>query len=173
MSTIVNAGMFTLLSVSTFKERLEEAARDKGVDVAKARADIQRLTGMSRSNMTHWWKGRAIEPKAGGIAAAAQYFGVNALWLAKNEGPKRDGAAADGGAWKMPAKFNALDPGEIEGILSMYLEMDSDVRGTWRRQGRDLLELMGEATSENPFGKGKRKPRKVAAKTARKRRSSS
>jgi len=160
--------MFTLLNVSTLKERLEEAAKDKGVDIPTARADLARLTGQTRSNMTHWWTGRAKEPTGGAAAIAADYFNVNALWLAKGEGEKRPSVAK--GKKKMPT-IDGLDEGEIAGLLSMYSEMDPEVRGTWRRQGRDLLELMGPASQKNPFGKGKgKKTTRTAKAPARKRR---
>lgn len=163
LSTPVNEWVFTLLSVSTLRERLEEAAKDKGVTVQQARADLARLTGQTRSNMTHWWTGRAKEPKGGAAAIAADYFNVNALWLAKGEGEKRPSAA--NGKKKMPTGIEGLDEAEIAALLSMYVEMDPEVRGTWRRQGRDLLELMGPASPKNPWGKGKAKP-KAVTKTA-------
>jgi transcriptional regulator with XRE-family HTH domain len=156
LSTPVNGPLFTLLSVTTLKERLEEAAKDKGVTVPQARADLMRLLGMTRSNMTHWWTGRAKEPKGGAAAVAADYFGVNPLWLAKGLGEKRP--AADQEKKKM-TKWQGLDEGEIEGLISMYFAMEPDVRGTWRRQGRDLLELMGIASPKNPWGKAKAKKR--------------
>lgn len=155
LSTPVNDRLFTLLSVSTLKKRLEEAAKDKGVTIAQARADLMRLTGQTRSNMTHWWTGRAKQPTGGAAAIAADYFDVNALWLAKGEGEKRPSQAK--GQKKMPTGIKGLDEGEIAGLLSMYSEMDPEVRGTWRRQGRDLLELMGTASPKNPWGKGKAK----------------
>lgn len=155
MSTTVNAGMFTLLSVSTFKERLEEAARDKGVTVTQARADLAKLLGGTRSNMTHWWTGRTKEPKGGAVAVAANYFGVSPLWLAREQGEKRPGEAK--GNASVPRRFEGLNEGEIEGILSMYFEMEPETRDVARRQWSDLLELTGKPSPKNPFGKGKKK----------------
>lgn len=158
MSTTVNGRLFTLLSVSTFKERLEEAARDKGVSIAKARADLKMLLGGTRSNQTHWWTGRTKEPRGGAIAVAANYFGVNPLWLAKEQGEKRPGDAKGNG--KVSAKFHGLSEGEIEGILSMYFEMGPETRDVARRQWSDLLELTGKPSKKNPWGRGKAKPKK-------------
>jgi hypothetical protein len=153
MSTPVNVAMFTILNMSTFKDRLEEAARDKGVSIPQARADLKKLLGGTRSNQTHWWTGRAKEPKGGAAAIAADYFNVNALWLAKGVGDKASRRVKEGK--KLAAKFDNLDEGEIETVLSMYFEMAPEARAVGRRQWSDLLELTGKPSRKNPFGRGK------------------
>lgn len=163
--------MLSLVNMGTFKDRLEEACVARRISPDVARAEIQRRTGLTRSNMSHWWSGRTKVPQVKAAVLAADYLGVNPLWLAYEIG-QRDAAPAinePGSGWKMPEKYARLDPGEIEGLLSIYMEMDAEVRGTWRRQGRDLLELMGRPSPDNPFGKGKRKPPSRSAKRARRR----
>lgn len=160
-STAVTDKMLRLVNMGTLKERLEEACAARRVSTADARAEIQKLTGMTRSNMSHWWNGRTKVPQVKAAVIAANYLKVNPLWLAYEIGQRDAGPPSNdhGSGWKMPEKYARLDAGEIEGLLSIYMEMDPDVRGTWRRQGRDLLELMGQPTPDNPFGKGKRPPR--------------
>lgn len=151
--------MFTLLNMSTLKERIEEAAKDKGVSLQQARADLIKLLGMSRSNMTHWFGGRAKEPKGAAAVKAADYFGVNVLWFAQGEGLKRH----NGKEQKVPAK-PPLSPEAIE-VAQSYDVMDSHVQEVVRRHMRDMNEALGSPSPTNPFGKGKRQPpRKAAAK---------
>lgn len=140
---------------STLKARLEEAVKVKGVTVRQARADLMRLTGMTRSNMTHWFTGRTETPTADAAYVAAEYFGVEPRWLAAGIGLPREGKKTKG------RRTMAIPPGTIQEELSkfigLYQEMDQDARDTWMKQGAALLELLGKPSRINPYGKGRGK----------------
>lgn len=80
--------------VDTLQWRLREAARARGVTETEARTQIQKLTGVSRATMTHWWRGPAIAPRGGKIVEAARYLGVNPIWLAEGTGSMRSRESA-------------------------------------------------------------------------------
>lgn len=50
--------------------------------------DLARRCGVSRPTVTHWCSGRTKSADPVQIFAIADYFGVNARWLATGEGPK-------------------------------------------------------------------------------------
>lgn len=72
--------------MNTFSERIAYAAQQAG----KSRAELARHLGMSKTNMSYWWTGRAKNPTASAVAAAAQYLGVTVDWLARGSGPMRE-----------------------------------------------------------------------------------
>ncbi len=159
-STPVNAHLFTLLSVmGTFKNRLDEAVADNKLTTAQARAALAKL-GMTRSNLTHWFGGRAKEPKGPALATAADFLNVNAVWLAKGTGPKRPGKEAK----KVPAKLLQLSQDAVE-LAAAYDSMEPHVQAMIRRHMADVNEALGSPGPGNPFGKGKRpRARKAAGK---------
>lgn len=153
VSTTVNVKVLTLLNMSTFRERITEAAREKGV----SQSALAKHLGMSRGNMSHWFGGRAIDPGAAAVSAAADFLGVSALWLSDEKGPKRPGQT---GAKKVD-KLTAEET-DLEGLAAIYKAMPPEVQKLWRRQGRDLLEALGSPSKENPYGKslGQKRPKK-------------
>jgi transcriptional regulator with XRE-family HTH domain len=156
VSTPVSVGMYTLLNMTTFQERIDEAARDRGL----TKAALAKMLDMTRSNMTHWFGGRAVNPKADAVARAADILGVNALWLSSGKGPKHP-TDREGKAVK-PMK---IQPDSDAGaILRMYHSMPEHIRPMARRQWRDLIEAYGEPSEANPFGKGKKSAKKSAKK---------
>jgi len=136
--------------LSTLQDRLEEARREKGVSVAEARAAIQRLTGLSRATMTHWWNGKAKEPRGGAAVRAAEYLGVNPLWLAQGRGPKRTNGK---GERTMPVPKDVhLDEEEIATCLRLAAQMTDRARAIWFIQGQGLVELTRRPSRANPYG---------------------
>lgn len=121
-----------------------------------SQAKLARELGMTRGNMSHWFSGRATAPGADFVIRAAQLLGVNERWLANGEGPKWPG--------QQGGKVNKVteEKQDEENLLDMYRTMDPAIKKMWRRQGRDLLEALGEPSAENPFGKAlkKLKPKK-------------
>jgi transcriptional regulator with XRE-family HTH domain len=158
MSTPVNGEVFTLLNMGTFKDRLAEAVADAKMTTAEARAALAKL-GMTRSNLTHWFGGRAKEPKGPALTTAAELLGVNAVWLAKGEGEKRPTKENK----KMSVKLMQLSQEAVDFAI-MYDAMDPDVRELVRRHARDINEALGKPSVTNPFGKGKRRRGKSASK---------
>lgn len=146
--------MYTLLNMTTFQERIDEAARDKGL----TRSALAKLLDMTRSNMTHWFGGRAVNPKADAVARAAEILGVNSLWLSSGKGPKHP-TDKEGKAVK-PMKVKP--DSDAGAILRMYDAMPDHIRPMARRQWRDLIEAYGPKSDANPFGKGEAgsKPKK-------------
>lgn len=153
MSTLVNAPVFSILNMSTFKERLDEAVADAKLGKAEVRRELQKRLKMTRSNLSHWFSGRAKEPKGAAIAGAADYLGVSALWLAKGEGPKR----TDGKEGSNKLNRPRLSEDAME-VAAMYDTMDRHVRELVRKHMRDVNEALGAPSAANPFGKGRRKP---------------
>ena len=101
---------------TALKDRLIEAVKRKGVSVTQARADLQRLTGMSRSNMTHWFTGRTSSPSTAAAVIAADYFEVDLLWLTLGKGSPRPGKEAT----KIGAQTMALPRGwKRENVLRL------------------------------------------------------
>jgi transcriptional regulator with XRE-family HTH domain len=132
--------------MTTFRERIDEAARDKGL----TRSALAKLLDMSRSNMTHWFGGRATNPKADAVARAADILGVNPLWLSSGKGPKhpidREG--------KTVKPMKVKPDSDAGAILRMYDSMPAHIQPLARRQWRDLLEAYAPKSDANPFGKG-------------------
>lgn len=151
LSTPVNVEVITLLNMAAFKDRLEVAAREKGV----SRSQLAKEVGMTRSNMTHWFGGRAKDPGGDALTRAAEFLGVNALWLSTGKGPKRP---ANGEQAVKPLKVKP--DSDHARILMMYDTMPEHLQAIARRQWRDLIEAAAPPSDGNPFGKGKRKPPK-------------
>ncbi len=152
MSTPVSGVLYTLLNMTTFQERIEEAASDKGL----TRSALAKLLDMTRSNMTHWFGGRAVNPKADAVARAASILGVNPLWLSSGKGPKHPTDEKG-----KPVKPIKVKPDTDAGaILRMYDSMPEHIRPIARRQWRDLLEAYGPKGDDNPFGKGQKRAAK-------------
>jgi transcriptional regulator with XRE-family HTH domain len=147
--------MFTLLSMTTFKERLDEAVADKKMTTAEARAAFKQL-GMGRSNLTHWFGGRATRPQAATLAPVADFLGVNAVWLASGTGPKR----AKGDNKKMSAKLLQLSTDAVD-VAIAYDGMEPHVQDLIRQHMTAVNEALGAPSNKNPFGKGRR-PKKAA-----------
>jgi transcriptional regulator with XRE-family HTH domain len=160
LSTPASGHVLTLLNMPTlFKDRLEEALREKGC----TKAELARAIGLTRANMTHWFNGRAIKPGAVPVNRAAEFLGVSSLWLSDDKGPKRPGSQKEG------AKVQEEEPDEdYEAFRNMYQDMPENLRALWRRQGRDLMEAAGPPGKTNPFGKGKKGPSEPAAKKPKK-----
>lgn len=114
---------------STLQTRLEEARRDKGVPIAEARRDLQRITGFTRAAMTYWWRGPAQSMRGEALLLTADYFGVNPRWLANGEGPKAPGANGPG----------ALTGADIASVLQAAQAMDKPTRELWIRIGKVLV----------------------------------
>ncbi|QNK67185.1 helix-turn-helix domain-containing protein [Variovorax sp. PAMC26660] len=70
---------------SNFTERFKALTDelDRGWKV-----DLARRCGVSRPTVTHWRSGRTHSADPVQLFAIADYFGVNARWLATGEGPK-------------------------------------------------------------------------------------
>lgn len=160
-STPVNGELFTLLSMTTFKERLDEAVADKNLTTAEARAAFKEL-GMGRSNLTHWFKGRATRPQAATLAPVADFLGVNAVWLASGKGPKR----AEGENKKMSARLLQLSNEAVE-LAIAYDDMEPHVQDLIRQHATAVNEALGAPSKKNPFGKGKRPANKAPTKRKR------
>ena len=160
MTTNDTVNMFT-----TLLKRLEEARADKGVSVAEARAAIRKMTGLSNATMTHWWNGAAKEPRGAATVRAAEYLGVNPLWLARGLGPKRP--ANGKGEKTMPVPKDVhLDEEEIATCLRLAAQMTDRARAIWFIQGQGLVELTRRPSRANPYGmpaKGKAKGATAAA----------
>lgn len=161
-STPVNPQLFTLLSMGTFKDRLAEAVADKKLTTSEARAALAKL-GMTRSNLTHWFGGRATNPSAALLASAAEFLGVNAVWLASGIGEKRPTK----GNKKMSAKLLQLSQEAVE-LAAAYDSMEPHVQAMIRRHMADVNEALGSPGPQNPFGKGKRRATKKPTSTKRK-----
>lgn len=152
--------MFTLLNMGSFKDRLVEAVADAKMTTAEARAALAKL-GMTRSNLTHWFGGRAINPSAAQLAPAAQLLGVNAVWLARGEGLKRPTKGDNKNMKLMQLSQDAVD------VALAYDAMEPHVQELIRRHMRDVNEALGSPSAGNPFGKGPRHGKK-SVKTKRK-----
>lgn len=154
--------MITLLNMSTFNDRLKEVVAEKGITEKEARAELKRR-GMSRSNLSHWFGGRTVEPTVATAAPAADFFGVDVLWFVKGEGSKRPNKEQK----NVPIKLLQLSEEAVE-FAVMYESMEPHVRDLVRKHARDVNEALGSASTTNPFGKGKRPAAKVNKKAAKK-----
>lgn len=135
--------MFTVLDVGTFRDRLMECVREKGVQQKEARAELMRVTGLGRANMTHWFNGRAKEPTGPAVIKAALYFGVEPLWLAREEGPKRAKAT------KSEAAHNGEEKRLLREAAALAVEwgdLSPSNRQKVRRQVQALAERQQKAT---------------------------
>lgn len=150
--------MITLPNMTTFNERLKEVVAEKGITEKEARAELKRR-GMSRSNLSHWFGGRTVEPTVSTAAPAADFFGVDVLWFAKGEGTKR----ADPEKKNVPIKLMQLSEEAVEFAL-MYEAMEPHVRDLVRKHARDVNEAIGSPGPNNPWGKGKQRAKKSSAK---------
>ena len=162
MSTPVTDELFTLLNMGTFNERLKELVAEKRATEKEVRAALAKL-GLTRSNLSHWFSGRAIEPKVATVAPAADYFGVDAVWFATGVGVKRPTEGNN----KMPAKLVGLSQEAVDFAI-MYDGLEPHVQELIRRHARDVNEALGSPSPKNPYGKGKRPAAKGAAKKRRK-----
>lgn len=87
MSTDVSDRMFTILNMGAFIDRLKEAITAKNLTERQARSAFSKL-GMTRSNLTHWFTGRATNPRIETVVPVADFLGVSAVWLATGVGQK-------------------------------------------------------------------------------------
>lgn len=152
--------MYTLLNMSAFKDRIAEAANEKGL----TKAALAKLLDMSRSNMTHWFGGRATDPKGDAVTRAAEILGVNALWLSAGKGPKHP-TGKDG----KPVKPIKVKPDSDAGaVIRMYDTMPPHIQDMARRQMRDLVEAFAPKSDANPFSKVKDEKKAAKKKSASK-----
>lgn len=153
--------MITLLNMTTLNERLKQVVAEKGLTVKEARAELMRR-GMSRSNLSHWFGGRAVEPMVKTAAPAADFFGVDVLWLVKGEGTKRPKKEKS----DVNVKLMQLSEETVE-FAVMYEAMEPHVRELVRKHARDMNEAIGAPGPHNPFGKGPKQGKKALKKKKR------
>lgn len=149
--------MITLLNMPAFKDRIDEAARDKGL----TKSALAKLLDMSRSNMTHWFSGRAKDPKGDAVTRAAEILGVNALWLSAGKGPKHP-TDKEG---KVVKPIKIKPDSDVGSLVRMYDTMPPNIQQMARRQFRDLVEAFAPPSDANPYGQGKKKS--ATTKTAK------
>lgn len=75
--------------MSTLAERINEALNERGAIAA----DLARACGVKPPSVSAWISGGTKSLKAATALRAAEYLGVNQLWLTEGRGPKRPGAA--------------------------------------------------------------------------------
>src|SRR5262245_35522326 len=117
--------------MSTLKDRLEAAVKKKGITISQARAELRRLTGMTRSNMTHWFTGRTKVPSAQATLIAAEYLDVDPRWLAEGRGTLEvAGAKRKARTMTVP---QGLMPEELATLIALASAMDAETRTAWRK----------------------------------------
>ena len=79
----------------TLSERLQELIAEKG---RGCQADLARHCGVTRPAITHWLSGRNKGVESTYLFAIADYFRVDARWLATGEGTKWSGPSME--LWK-------------------------------------------------------------------------
>jgi hypothetical protein len=141
----------TLVSAETrLKDRLLEAIRAKGIPIEDARAEIQRLTGMTKSNMSHWFTGRTRVGSAHAILIAADYLGVDPLCLVDERVTER---IAKTKLRKGPMAETPPAAPDIAALLELAQAMDPETREAWRKAGVAILQLVG-SKRKKPGGDG-------------------
>lgn len=74
-----------LLYMSTLAERIKEAMAESGAIAA----DLARACGIKPPSVSAWLSGETKTLKAATAMRAAEFLGVNQLWLTEGKGPKR------------------------------------------------------------------------------------